>query len=525
MMRTWKQMIHRKQPWISMACLAMVLLLLFSAAPWGVQASPAEQLAVAANSWSNRNPANPPPARAKHAMAYAENAWGVILFGGVDNGSLYLNDTWAYSYSANTWSNRGPGNPPPARGYHALAFDSANNKVILFGGWNGSSLNDTWAYDYVTNTWSNRNPANPPPARYSHALAYDSANHKVILFGGRGGSSLNDTWAYDYVTNTWSNRGPIGPPPARARHAMAYDYYSGKTILFGGWNGSSLNDTWAYDYAANTWVSRNPENPPPARFEHALAYSVGAGKVILFGGWNGSNPLNAFNDTWVYDYAVNFWTNCNPANSPPARFNHAMVYTGKVVLFGGWNGSSLNDTWAYDYSGIETVIYTLQANWNMISLPLVPTSTDPLAVFGGLPSPWYLFRWDPLAGTYIGKELIVLDPKVGYWLKVPTAVNYPVCGAPNGEAQTWIDLGLGWNLIGVPYQGTIPWGAVRVSRDGWVYLVTLDQAVSSDWIQGMFFHWNGSAYDILTSGGNFQSTFGYWVKAKLTGLHLVFLKP
>ena len=195
-----------------------------------------------------------------------------------------------------------------------------------------------------------------------------------------------------------------------------------------------------------------------------------------------------------------------------------------MILFGGWNGIFLNDTWAYDYSGSDSVTYTLQEKWNMISLPLTPISSKPQVVFGGLPSPWYLFAWDPLAATYIGKESISLRLGAGYWLKVPTAVDSPVSGAPNGEAQTWIDLGLGWNLIGVPYQKTIPWGVVRVSRDGGP-LVTLNYAIASYWIQGMFFHWNGSTYDWLTAGGSFQSLFGYWVKAKLPGLWLVFLQP
>ena len=175
-------------------------------------------------------------------------------------------------------------------------------------------------------------------------------------------------------------------------------------------------------------------------------------------------------------------------------------------------------------SSTHTVTFSLQPNWNMISLPLTPASTDPQVVFGRLPSPWYLFEWNPLAGTYIGKELISLRLGAGYWLKVPTAVDYPVSGLPNGKTQTGIDLGLDWNLIGVPYQGAIPWGAVRVNKDGGV-LVTLDQAITSDWIQGMFFHWSGSTYEMLTTGGNFQSLFGYWAKAKVTGVRLVFLKP
>jgi hypothetical protein len=250
-----------------------------------------------------------------------------------------------------------------------------------------------------------------------------------------------------------------------------------------------------------------------------MVYDSQIGKMILFGG----RSFSYRNDTWAYDYAANAWVDCSPIDSPPERAYPTMVYhsqSGKIILFGGRAIPIRNDTWAYD----ARLTFSLQPNWNMISLPVVPASTDPQVVFGGLPSPWYLFEWDPLAGVYIGKELISLRLGAGYWLKVPTAVNYPVNGLPNGEAQAGINLGFGWNLIGVPYQGVIPWGAVRVSKDGGA-LVTLDQAVSSNWIQGMFFHWSGSTYEMLTTGGNFQSTFGYWVKTKVTGVRLVFLQP
>ena len=53
-----------------------------------------------------------------------------------------------------------------------MAYDASAGKVILFGGYGfDGSLNDTWAYDYASNNWTNRNPANPPPVRDAHALA------------------------------------------------------------------------------------------------------------------------------------------------------------------------------------------------------------------------------------------------------------------------------------------------------------------------------------------------------------------
>ena len=162
----------------------------------------------------------------------------------------------------------------------------------------------------------------------------------------------------------------------------------------------------------------------------------------------------------------------------------------------------------------------------MISLPVLPDSSSPSVVFGNLPSGWLLYAWDAANGRYLGKDLIVLNQEEAYWLKVSAAVSYPVIGKPNGATQTEIDLALGWNMIGVPYESPIPWSAVQVSKDG-NPPVSLDQAVASNWIQGTFFRWSGSAYEALTStsGGSFLPLSGYWAKAKVTGVQLILPIP
>ena len=81
------------------------------------------------------------------------------------------------------------------RNGHALAYDNARGRVILFGGFTGPSfsLSDTWEWD--GNVWTQRTPATSPPARGDHALAYDSARGRVVLFGGYRSSPslLSDT--------------------------------------------------------------------------------------------------------------------------------------------------------------------------------------------------------------------------------------------------------------------------------------------------------------------------------------------
>lgn len=197
-------------------------------------------VSVLSAGWSNLSPSVLPPSRDFHAMCYDNSNRIVILFGGKTNNDSYPNfyylyDTWAYIVSQNTWSNMNPTISPAPRHRHAMCYDSYNHRAILFGGDGGDWYsNDTWAYDYASNTWSNMNPAGPPPGRYYHSICYDSVNHKVILFGGGGGGSFGDTWAYDYASNTWSNMNPAVRPAARYLFSMCFDEDHGKVILFGG---------------------------------------------------------------------------------------------------------------------------------------------------------------------------------------------------------------------------------------------------------------------------------------------------
>ena len=312
-------------------------------------------------SWVRLNPAGTPPAaRWGHSMVYDTAAGKAILFGGMDSGGQFLNDTWAYDPAANAWARLLPSGASPAgRWGHSMVYDSTRGEVILFGGHNYSGmLGDAWAYSASANTWTPIAFAGgaPPSARAGHAMVYDPVRRKVILFGGEGtGGFGNDTWTYDPAAKSWikwaANPGGSSPS-ARLGHCMVYDSAQGKVVLFGGANHSltMLADTWTYDPATNTWSDRKPGGSPAAREFSAMAYDAGAGKAVLFGG--DTNPA-ALGDTRAYDAASNTWTSVSlTGGSPSARGSHAMVYvpgSGKVILFGGADssGAPLADTWTY----------------------------------------------------------------------------------------------------------------------------------------------------------------------------------
>src|SRR5262249_1313076 len=151
----------------------------------------------------------------------------------------------------NSWTHRAPLNTPPARNSHALAFDVARGRTLLFGGvdrTSGVALADTWEWDGTN--WTQRFPAQSPPARRLHALASDIIRNRTVLFGGFSSAMLGDTWEWDGVN--WLQRAPLSSPPARCAHSLAFDLLRSRTVLFGGISSSNnstrrLADTWEWD--------------------------------------------------------------------------------------------------------------------------------------------------------------------------------------------------------------------------------------------------------------------------------------
>jgi N-acetylneuraminic acid mutarotase len=260
---------------------------------------------LAPATWQTLTPAGDPPvASLGGAMVYIPTGNKLLLFGGWAGGTSYFSSVWSYDSATNTWSGLSPGGAlPTARAAHAMAYDPTGNRVLVFGGYSGTSYhNDTWAYDVATNAWSELHPVGTvPAARLGHSLVYDPESKKMILFGGYDGSTeYNDTWAYDPAANTWTLQAPTGTvPPARALPQMVYDPAVKKTVLFGGGTSSgAFNDAWSYDLAENSWAKVTlTGSPPAARVGHSLVYDSAKQELVLFGGSDG--VAKYYNDLWV----------------------------------------------------------------------------------------------------------------------------------------------------------------------------------------------------------------------------------
>jgi hypothetical protein len=199
------------------------------------------------------------------------------MFGGFSSTSnSFFNDTW--EWNGTTWTQSSPITRPAVRRHHALAYDSARRRVVLFGGFSTvQNYGDTWEFD--GNNWTQRFSANAPAARWGHAMAYDSVRGRVVLFGGIAAASFADTWEWD--GNNWVQRTPATSPSARNQHAMAFDAARGKTVLFGS-GAAPMDETWEWDGSA--WARRTPLVSAPGRYYEALAYDSGRGVTVMFGG-------------------------------------------------------------------------------------------------------------------------------------------------------------------------------------------------------------------------------------------------
>jgi hypothetical protein len=319
--------------------------------------------------WQEQFPGSAPTSRAYFGMATVDGDDKAVLWGG----TWYLTDTWVYDYSTNKWIDKTP-NPIPSsypltRYYPRLSSIYGDDKVVLFGGQYGSSyMDDTWEYDVSTDTWTEKAiNTTKPTGRGNGGLAPIGGHDKMLLFGGYNwgvsGYYMNDTWVYDSSDGSWTDMTPVTPPSSypsiRWAPNMVSIHGTDKVLMFGGLTTYSnyYSDTWIYDLSANSWTKKTPvSGSPTGRAQAGMATIYGDDKVVMFGGMTYSGGYKYYDDTWVFDLSDNTWTKVEPLNpndKPAARGALGMAAisgTDKAVMFGGISGSTYNsDTWIYKH--------------------------------------------------------------------------------------------------------------------------------------------------------------------------------
>jgi hypothetical protein len=187
----------------------------------------------AGGDWSPVLPAG--PRFSPHPATYDSKRGVLVAF---DERAL---ETW--EWHDDRWSLRAS-DGPAERADCALAYDGQRGVTVLFGGYvpgqHDADLGDTWEWD--GNTWAQVSESGPP-ARSGHAMVFNGASGRVLMFGGRSfklNSWLGDTWDWD--GSTWAQLNSSGPAP-RVWTALAYDVERQAVVLFGGVGQDDFADT------------------------------------------------------------------------------------------------------------------------------------------------------------------------------------------------------------------------------------------------------------------------------------------
>ncbi len=214
-----------------------------------------------------------------------------------------------YLWDGTTWALKTLTAGPPPRGDLAMAYDSARQRVLMFGGFQPQTssgcgiapakyYNDLWAWNGAT--WTELATVGAKPAaRMGMGMAYDSIRDRVVLFGGQGlGVPFTDTWEFD--GNNWIQMNPIHVPSVNPSPALAFDALRNRVTLFGSAKGASggLLRTWTWD--GTDWTNISSGTAPPARNQIRVAFDEKHGEFVLHGGASLDPAGAALSDTWRF---------------------------------------------------------------------------------------------------------------------------------------------------------------------------------------------------------------------------------
>ncbi|HET9307736.1 MAG TPA: kelch repeat-containing protein [Candidatus Sulfotelmatobacter sp.] len=308
----------------------------------------------------NYDPVTIPNYLGGQVAAYDSATNSLIAFGGQDDTGM-LNAVMALSNAngsaTGTWTivlPSGAAGSPSARDFDTGVYDSANSRLIVFGGCGFSGLyctavqNDVWVLSNAnsvngTPTWTQLTPSGTlPPARWGHAAAYDPINNRMVIYGGDNlNVTFGDTWVLSNAnglggTPAWTKLIPTGAPDGQDDPTVVYDSAHNVMILFGGRRanfGQDVNSVWTLSNANGmggtpAWtklIATGTVGSPPRRDSHFAAYDGSNNRMIIFGGnSNTSTGFPELNDTWVLANASGFggtpqWTKLRPSGPTPDR--------------------------------------------------------------------------------------------------------------------------------------------------------------------------------------------------------------
>jgi N-acetylneuraminic acid mutarotase len=203
---------------------------------------------------------------------------------------------------------------------YAVASAVYNNRLYVFGGYNGSYLTTMEYFDPSTNTWTSR--ASSTTATHYHAMAEMSGI--IYSIGGQlsGGGPTAVTTAYTVSSNAWSTKASL---PVAKTWLSAVS--TGSSIFaMGGSTSLAASGIVATNHVFNgtSWTAK--ASMLTARGSMALIYENG--KIHALGGQLADGSISSLHE--VYNVAGNSWSTATalpiPMNMPNAFYVDGKIY-------------------------------------------------------------------------------------------------------------------------------------------------------------------------------------------------------
>lgn len=318
-------------------------------------------------------------------IVFAGTDWGT---GGADTNAVLL---LASANGHGKWSTliaNGAAGSPPQRWGQSAAYDSINNRMIVFGGraMGAQYFSDVWVLNNADGqggaaTWSQLSPSGSSPLpRWGHTTIYDSANNRMIVFGGaNAGQTFSEVWVLSNAngiggTPAWKQLSVAGSAPMGVHGSSAvYDPVNNIMTVFGGENlarTAFTNGVWTLSHANGLggtpkWtniLADGSTGSPAQRWSHSAVYDVVNNRMMIFGGsaFSGSASLGGFNDAWVLANANGLggtpvWIKLAPTGLKPGpRCCHTALYdaqNNRLMIFGGDNADAIYSvTWVLSHA-------------------------------------------------------------------------------------------------------------------------------------------------------------------------------
>jgi hypothetical protein len=171
-------------------------------------------------------------------------------------------------------------------------------------------------------------------------------------------------------------------------------------------------------------------------------------------------------------------------------------------------------------SGSKTVFVQLAAGFNLVSIPLRTSSQVLADLFPNLPAGSEAWTWN--AGNQEFQKGFQQELPFGHAciIYVPYPSLAVIFGDPNASSSIPFDMQTGWNLVGVPYEGSLDLSNQRVLINS--VDTAFPDAVNAGSI-GKVFTMDGETAVEVAATGKLSEFKGYWVYS--AGEFLLQLRP